>query len=107
MTTELILVIFGSTGFWGIIQLLINRKLSKRDEYEQIKDALLAVLHDRLYQGCKYFIHIGSITASALKNLDYLHEAYKKFGGNSIGTELFERCKRLPLKEDDEWMEKL
>lgn len=107
MTIELLLVIFGSTGFWGIIQLLINRKLSKRDEYEQIKRALLAVLHDRLYQGCKYFIHINSITASALKNLDYLHEAYKAFGGNSIGTELFERCKKLPIREEDEWLEKL
>lgn len=116
MTTTQFLIalaglVFGSTGFWSIIVTMLNRKYKQQDkeaeETKKMKEALLAVLHDRLYQTCKYYLHTGHISSYALKNLEYLHGAYAGFGGNSTGTELFERCKHLPLKDDEEWLEKL
>ena len=116
MTTTQFLIalaglVFGSTGFWSIIVTMMNRKYKQQDmkdeETKKIKAALLAVLHDRLYQTCKYYLHTGHISSHALKNLEFLHDAYSDFGGNSTGTELFNRCKHLPLKDDEEWLEKL
>lgn len=114
-TTEFLValagLVFGSTGFWSIIVTMLNRKYKQQDmkdeETKKIKTALLAVLHDRIYQSCKYYIHVGHISSHALKNLEFLHDAYSGFGGNSTGTELFNRCKRLPLSDDEEWLEKL
>lgn len=104
-------LVFASTGFWSVIVTVLNRKYKQQDiedeEHKKIKTALLAVLHDRIYQSCKYYIHRGHISSHALKNLEFLHDAYADFGGNSTGTELFTRCKHLPLKDDEEWLEKL
>ncbi len=78
---------------WGYL-------IKKVTEYRNIKGGLLAIMHDRLYQSCTYFIKMGYIDTSALKNLEYLYESYHKLGGNGTGTELYNRAKSLPIKED-------
>lgn len=78
---------------WGYL-------VKKVTEYKNIKTGLLAIMHDRLYQTCTYFIKIGYITPAGLKNLEYLYESYHKLGGNGTGTELYNRAKSLPIKED-------
>ena len=35
-----------------------------------------------------------------LKEIEYIYTAYSKLGGNGTGTELYERCKRLEIKEE-------
>lgn len=67
---------------------------------DAIKEGLLAILHDRLYQACQHFMAQGSIDASGLKNLEYLYKSYHALGGNGTGTELYNRAKALPIKED-------
>jgi len=59
--------------------------------------ALLAVNHDRLYQACTFYILTGQITTDEMKNLDYLYSGYHALGGNGTGTELYERCQKLPI----------
>lgn len=114
----MIVAVVGSQGIWNFISMIVSRRDAKKtmkseeiqaleEKDEKHEKALLAILHDRLYQSCKYFIHLKWITASALKNLEYIHDAYAGLGGNSTGTELFERCKKLPIKEEDEWLDKL
>ena len=71
-----------------------------RAEIETLKDGVLALLHDRLYQGCRYHIHNDEITYDEMKNMEYLYNGYHALGGNGTGTELFDRVKKLPLKED-------
>ena len=78
---------------WGYL-------IKKVTEYRNIKGGLLAIMHDRLYQSCTYFIKQGYIDTAALKNLEYLYENYHKLGGNGTGTELYTRAKSLPIKED-------
>lgn len=68
--------------------------------YKNIKDGLLAIMHDRLYQMSTFFLKEGYISTSALKNLEYLYNSYHALGGNGTGTELYTRAKGLPIKED-------
>lgn len=87
---------------------LVSKKLKERQaeeearraEQEALKEGVLALLHDRLYQGCRYHIHNGEIADDEMKNMEYLYKGYHALGGNGTGTELYERIKKLPLKED-------
>lgn len=86
---------------------LVSKKLEERQkeeetrraEQEALKEGVLALLHDRLYQGCRYHIHNGEIADDEMKNMEYLYQGYHALGGNGTGTELYERIKKLPLKE--------
>ena len=81
------------------------RRLAKRvkeqeAERKAIKDGLLAILHDRLYCECKRYLAQGHIDTDGLHNLEYIYKSYHALGGNGTGTELYNRAKRLPIKED-------
>lgn len=81
-------------------KLLLERVKAYREEQKALKEGVLALLHDRLYQGCRYHIHNGQITDGEMSNMEYLYNGYHALGGNGTGTELFERIKKLPLKEE-------
>ena len=89
--------------FSGVLALLgagyrkINTKLK---EQEKMKEGILAILHDRLYQACRFYIQRGHIDIESMKNIEYLYESYHDLGGNGTGTELYNRVKALPIKED-------
>lgn len=67
-------------------------------EQAALKEAVLALLHDRLYSLSRFYIDRGWITIQDLDNLEYLYTAYHALGGNGTGTELFMRCKALPIR---------
>lgn len=85
-----------SAGFRVVMQKLRERKT----EQDAMKDGVLALLHDRLYQVCSYYIHQGEISLPEVKNIEYIYRGYHTLGGNGTGTELFERVKELKLKEE-------
>ena len=68
-------------------------------ERKAVKDGLLAMLHDRLYQACLHYISQGWIDDDGLKNLEYLYRSYHALGGNGTGTELYNRAKALPIRD--------
>lgn len=74
-----------------------NSLKKKFKEQESLKEGLIAILHDRLFQSCMYFIEKGEIGVSELKNIEMMYEAYHNLGGNGTGTEIYERTKELPL----------
>lgn len=96
------------TGVFGLGYRILSERIRKhqaeqerqRKEQEALKEGVLALLHDRLYQGCRYHIHNKQIDSDELKNMEYLYNGYHALGGNGTGTELYERIKKLPLKED-------
>lgn len=69
-------------------------------KYKALLDGVLAILHDRIYQACHYYLKQGCIDMSGMKNLEYLYKSYHALGGNGTGTELYNRAKALPIKED-------
>ena len=81
------------------------RRLTKRvkeqeEERKAIKAGLLAILHDRLYAECSRCLTQGVRVDAALRNLEYLYRSYHALGGNGTGTELYNRAKALPIKND-------
>lgn len=69
---------------------------------DAMDDAIIALLHDRLYSLCTEYIDRGSIDYDELRNLGYIYQAYTKLGGNGTGAELYRRAKSLPIKDKEE-----
>ena len=89
--------------FSGVLALLGAgyRKLNlKLKEQGKMKEGILAILHDRLYQVCRFYIHQGWIDVESMKNVEYLYDSCHDLGGNGTGTELYNRVNSLPIKED-------
>ena len=81
----------------------IKSKLDKTEaEYNALKQAMVAMLHDRLYQSCTYYLTLGYIPVEKaeeiLDNLKMIYDAYHALGGNGTGTEIYTRFKALPIK---------
>lgn len=70
-------------------------------KYKALLDGVLAILHDRIYQSCHHYLKLGYIDTPGLKNLGYLYKSYHALGGNGTGTELYNRAKALPIKDND------
>lgn len=87
-------------AFGAAYRSLAKRLKVKSAEDTAIKEGLLAVLHDRLYNECTAWILRGYITVEALKNIEYLYSAYHALGGNGTGTELYNRVKALEIREE-------
>lgn len=81
------------------VKYISTRKKKKVEEQALIKDGLLAILHDRLYQCCNFHIRNGEIADEDLKNVEYIYKSYHALGGNGTGTELYKRTQKLPLKK--------
>ena len=75
---------------------LAKRVKEQEEERKAIKEGLLA----SLYAGCSCCRAQGSIDTDAMRNLEYLYRSYHALGGNGTGTELYNRAKALPIKND-------
>lgn len=64
-----------------------------------LAEAVKALSHDALFTRCEDLLRRGSITSAELENLDILYNAYKDQGLNGAGSELYNRCKALPLSK--------
>ena len=91
-------------GMAYMMKQLNARIKQERAENEAIKTAMIAILHDRLFQCCQHHIKVGFIPLSEsetiLDNLKLLYDTYSALGGNGTGTELYKRTKALPLKAE-------
>lgn len=81
---------------WGYKKLAARIK-----EQDAVKDGVLAILHDRLFQAGRFYISQGHIALDELKNIEYLYNSYHNLGGNGTGTEIWERIKSLPIREGE------
>jgi hypothetical protein len=90
------LLIFGCSGIWKILEILLNRFLSGKDNKAKM---LLGLGHDRIvYLGTQY-LKRGYITRDEYENLhDYLYIPYTKLGGNGTAKKIMEEVEELPLK---------
>ena len=92
---------FAFTLMVSLLSLFVKRLYSKFKQeintQRLLKEGMLAILHDRLYQLCTMYINRGSIAVDELENLEYMYKSYHNLGGNGTGTSLFERCKSLKI----------
>ena len=98
--------------FAGILSVLgyLIRQLYKKINQEvaertAMKTAMIAMLHDMLFQSCQYYIKLGHIpledSERVLDNLEMLYNAYSALGGNGTGTAIYKRTKELPLAAEN------
>lgn len=92
---------FAFTLIVTFLSFLIKRLYSKFKQeittQKLLKDGMIAMLHDRLYQLCTNYIANDEITVDELENLELLYNSYHNLGGNGTGTALFNRCKDLKI----------
>lgn len=92
---------FAFTLIVTFLSFLIKRLYSKLKQelttQKLLKEGMIAMLHDRIYQLCTKFIEKGEITVDELENLEYMYKSYNNLGGNGTGTALFNRCKDLKI----------
>lgn len=94
--TAIVLAILGSNGLWAIISNVLTNRRNKKSVERQ---AMLALLHDRLYRLCQSYIKQGYVKVDQLDNLMYLWQPYEGLGGNGTGKKLYDQVLQLPLKE--------
>ncbi len=90
-----VLIIAGMTAMW-------KRMSLKKTEYGLLKAGMLALLHDRLYETCSFYIRRGWCDVGDRHNLECMYKPYKALGGNGTGENLYIRCMELPLEPSEE-----
>jgi hypothetical protein len=71
-------------------------------QYTILREGILALLHDRLYRSCSFFISRGYCTVEDRRNLECLYTPYKSLGGDGTGDSLYNKCMELPLSKNKE-----
>ena len=95
--------------FGGLITILgawcrsLTKKLKrKQTEYDALKAAMIAILHDKLFNICNQYLALGYIpaekSADILDNARMIYEAYHALGGNGTGTTVYEKFGALNIK---------
>lgn len=89
------------TEYWAgwLCALIGGAILAAIPKIKALWDAVLALLHDRIYTECYRFMELGYITRDGLRNLNYLYKTYHVMGGNGTGTELYKRACALPIHD--------
>lgn len=89
-------------GLTAAYRSLAKRMKKRVQDDAALRKGVIAMLHDRLYQSCRYYIKKGWVDTEGLENLEYLYKSYHDLGGNGTGTALYERVKDLPYKERED-----
>lgn len=70
------------------------------DQIEKVEDASLSTLHTNLYSLTYKLFERGSITPEEIDELENIFKPYHALGGNSTGSDYYQRAKSLPLKKE-------
>nr|DAU68247.1 MAG TPA: holin protein [Caudoviricetes sp.] len=87
--------LFSAGGVGGLIWKQVTH--NKRQD-----NALLALLHFRLYANAEDCIARGHTTVAEIEDLESLYRAYKSLGGNGTGERLYKHAVELPVRKGAE-----
>lgn len=101
------MALFG-VGVFGLLGTIITKMkaYTKRQEEEAKlnNDAMLAILHNKVYKNGIEYIKKGSVTVGQLNDIEKLYAPYIAMGGNSTAQLIMKRVRELPIDntlEDD------
>lgn len=81
---------------WGYRRL--ERKLKEQDA---IKYGIQALLRDRIIQTYNHYMDKGHCPIYAMDNVEAMYKQYSALDGNGTVTELVERLREMPTREDE------
>lgn len=91
------------TGFLGLCYKSLKKELLKRvQEQEAVKEGVVALLRQALYDSYNKWSERGYCPIYAMEVSKRIYEQYHALGGNDVGTELYERLKELPTTLQEE-----
>ena len=76
------------------------RKLRAKDR--ALESGMCALLHDRLVQGCLFYLCKGTCSVPERENLQIMYDQYSALGGNGTVTALMARVDKLPYKDGED-----
>ena len=86
----------------AVLGVLFRHMQQWKQEQDAIKEGVIAILHDRLFQTCSYHICVGYIPLAKYEeivdNVKMLYETYHTLGGNGTGTDIYNRFNELPIQ---------
>ncbi len=85
------------TGTIAVLSYSYKRIAKKLAEQEKVKDGVVAILQDRILCIGTELIAKGEVSLSELRNFENLYSVYHSLGGNSTGTEIFNRVKSMDI----------
>ena len=106
----ILLAVFASTGFWGVVSVIIQYFMNKRskqsEEQKKMNKMVLGLGHDRIcFLGMTY-VDRGYITKDEYEDLvTYLYSPYKDLGGNGTAELVINKVKQLPVTLNKETTE--
>ena len=99
---DLLITIFisfiASSGFWGFLGVLYTKH---REKVSVERQALLGLLHDRIYYLCTLYIANGEISKEEYDNLLYIYKPYEALHGNGTGAKLMKSVDSLPFSKEE------
>ncbi len=85
-------------AFISIQTKILWKKIQReRIEQELMKEAMLSILHDRLFQVGHYLLVKKKVTVDELENLEFMYKRYTALGGNGICKTLYEKVLKYTI----------
>lgn len=81
-----------------VVKKMVDRFKQEVDEQKVMKEGMIAILHDRLFQACSFYLRQGYIYSEQLDNVNLIYKAYHELGGNGTGSEIYNRTKDLRIE---------
>lgn len=72
----------------------------RREEYDALKDGIIAILRDRVIQADMHFTERGYATISQKDNIQMMYDAYHRLGGNGVVTKSYQHIMGLPMAKE-------
>ena len=76
------------------LRYVVKKIKQEHDEQQKLKEGVLALLHDRLYQYAEHLLDKEQLSTEDIENLEYLYKSYASLGGNGTGEMLYNACKK-------------
>lgn len=83
-----------------IVKKMWNMLKKERCERGSLILCMRALIRDRLYQSCTFYMTRKWVTPEDLENLKFMYENYHNLGGNGTGTLLYQRVLELEVKKE-------
>lgn len=77
---------------------VVEHEIEQKQEIDNIKDGIKALLHDKILQKCEHYLSNGCISMHELEELRYLNRPYMALGGNGTVKIAMEKVEELFIK---------